>query len=122
MLLRMTELTPAQLLREAVEVLHTGGWQRWASGPMRDPTEPHCVVGAVYCASAMRLNYLTGWSIDPSAHSAEVLRQAVDYLQSELPADLGRRLVVQFNDHPSTTVEDVHLLFKRAIAAAEAQV
>lgn len=44
-------MTPADICDRAADILLEGGWQRGSLGPLDDPTKPHCMEGAVWCAA-----------------------------------------------------------------------
>lgn len=104
------------LLEEAVKILDKRGWcGLGAEGP-----------GGTVCAmEAVRL--VARHHLYPLKNAGfEHMQDATNLLEKHIPDDFVKtpddvvplHPVAQFNDHPSTTVEDVKLLFKRAIEDA----
>ena len=91
--------TPAELLRETLELLRTEGWIKHNS---YIPGEGYCVYGAVETLGA-RLQ-LSSQVID----EAEIrLRQVIH--------PLWEGKLSQWNDHPSTRFADIEDAFERAM-------
>jgi hypothetical protein len=94
-------------LNAGLDYLDEFGWHK--GGIENSETKEVCAVGAVV-------------KTDPARHTFYC---AVMALQAQLPEDFtpDRSVVVhdvaQYNDLPSTTEEDIRLLFKKAIYAEE---
>lgn len=93
----------------ALAVLDEYGWHQ---GDLGSNEEGYCAVGAI-CAVAANT-----WEVG----------NAVEKLKSHLPEGVvaengpwGKGAVATYNDDPSTTAEDIKLLFKQASAAHESK-
>lgn len=97
----------SEILTNARGVVSNG----WCQGAYYDGNGSYCSIGAL--SKALQSS--------PQVLEGERYREAYMYLNNHLPAlgfDNGQD-VVDFNDDPATTQQDVLNLFDKAIASAE---
>ncbi len=95
----------ASVLQDAVELIDQHGW---CQGTGQDDDGRFCVEGAVNQVLIYERQYSDGLAT-ASFHA----------IQINLPAPYTGGLPRYYNDDPSTSVEDIKLLFKRSIEALE---
>lgn len=101
-----TPIKPSDILEAALEIIRTQGHHK---GDLEDPeTGAVCALGAINQA-------VCGNS--KGAASGILTYPATKYLRRYIPE--SHESIPSYNDDPSTTEEDIYLLFKNAISDAE---
>jgi hypothetical protein len=87
-----------EILAKAAEILSTGGHIKYSPGNTQTAGGPHCAVGALAAAQ-----YVFGM---------RGLTAAIDACDAATREQFGYRSLIDWNNAPATTGEDVILLFK----------
>jgi hypothetical protein len=112
-------MTYSDTLRSAADLIRTGGLAR---GQLKDGQGAHCVVAAILAVGASSND---GWSgLDTGCW------ERLDRLAGEMHPDRAHHeggsphtsRLVNFNNHPDTTAEDVITVLEKAAIALEERV
>jgi hypothetical protein len=99
---------PSEILHEAIKYLDTHGWTQ---GNFEDEHGKVCAIGAFNRGSFCFNSSLT------CSELVAARNRAYDAMVNNIPEDCSG--IIGFNDNPSTTAEDVKLMFKKAIEEVE---
>lgn len=117
----MTEVTQVDVLKRAVEVIQTGGWQREWFGDIGELNRPHCVMGAIRAAA---------YDICPAEDMIECTRlgermmYSVGALLAEKVLDVNAeencewQAVAEWNDNVAEDEDDVVEFLRKGIEVA----
>jgi hypothetical protein len=122
-------MTAEEILEDALKVLESG----WTKGELANGEGHVCMLGALNKASNMATSAHEG----PAARNVDAYCEARDILAEVAMAELKLRgvdtrrlrqiigtpeaIIPTFNDANETTLEDVRLVFKRAIGEASSE-
>lgn len=96
---------------DAIDILRRGGWTK---NTFTDEGGRHCLQGALHEAHGLRPFDERHVGLPVSEELASDVRLVNEVIHAQFPERAGGVGVSRFNDHPSTTVDDVVRVMEKA--------